>query len=305
MNFNLKDLVDANLMSATSPSSTHQAILNSSTFTILNKWWDSSIALSTFASSFLLVIFICITMYLLKNHYKHINDKNPFVRPAISILCVLAALTIGWIIEMFGRNDNSMQITYFSISISPIMGRWIFECIIHYDFVLSKGLIYICGMHILGTVIGLYISRFIVKVISENYPKLGYTVHNTFLYTPLKTKTHLLKSFVTWFFVGATVPFCGYFVYLKSGTGASYFTPFSATMCALVIIFILMFFTHELGYYDGNLVLAVAIQILNIFSLKNKDSKQIKKNIPVSILFAIGSPILWGAIYGLLFNLNI
>lgn len=284
--------------------STHDVLKNSSTYIILNKWWDTSIALSTFASSFLLVIFICITMFLLKNHYKNINDKNPFVRPAITILCTLVALVIGWIIEMFGRNDSSMQITYFSISISPVMGRWIFECIIHQDFSLSRGLIYICSMHTLGTIIGFIVSRFIVKTISKNYPKLGYTIHSTFLYKPLKTKTHLFKSIVTWFFAGAIVPFCGYFVYLKSNSGTNYFTPFSATMCSLVVIFILMFFTHELGYYDGNLILAVVIQLLNIYPLKNKDSNQIKKNIPISVAFAVGSPILWGSLYGLIFNLN-
>lgn len=291
----------------TSSQSTHEALQQSSTYEIMTKWWDTSIALSAFVSSLLLAVFTSMTLFLLKNHYKELNKKNPFVRPVISALTVIAALTVGWIVEMFGRDDAAMQITYFSISLSPVIGRWAFESMIHPMgwTLVSKGLIYICGMHILGIVIGMYIGKLIIYLIDKRNPQLGYSINSTFLYKPLKTSNHALRNLATWFFIGATVPFCGYLMYIKGTNGVSYFSPLSSTMCALVIIFIMMFFTHEVGYFDGNLAISLYIQFTNIFELKNPNRKQIIKNIPISAAFSLGLPFIFGILYGVLYNTNI
>lgn len=282
---------------------THEALADTSTYEILRTWWDTSIALSTFASSALLAVFTTFTTFFLKNHYKEMNDKNPFVRPFISSLCVLAALCAGWIIEMMSR-DSPTSITYFSISISPVIGRWAFEGTIHNFGEVSKGLIYVSVMHFLGLVVGFIVSNLIIYFIGDKNPQKSYSLNSTFYYKPLNTKSHVAKNASVWLVVGATVPFCGYFVYIMSN-GSPVFNPMTSIVCALVIMFIMMVITHRIGYYDGNMFYSVCVQISNIFVLKNKDKNQIYKNIGISIIFGMGWPLIWGMVYGFLYVNNI
>lgn len=303
MMFDANKSLVANL-AASNQLTTHEALANTSTFEILKTWWDTSIALSTFASSTLLALFTSFTIFFLRNHYKTLNERNPFVRPLISSLCVIAALCAGWIIQMMSRNSPS-SITYFSISISPVIGRWAFEGMIHGFNLVSKGLIYVIGFHFLGLMTGFIIANLIIYFIGDKNPAKDYSLQSTFGTRPLSTKMHFVKNSSVWLIVGATVPFCGYFVYISSSSGNQPFSPLMSVFCALAIMFIMMVLTHRIGYYDGNMLYSVCIQLSNIFILKNKDKKQIYKNIPISITFALGWPFIWGIIYGVLYNNNI
>ncbi|MDE5952999.1 MAG: hypothetical protein K2G48_02655 [Malacoplasma sp.] len=285
------------LNSATSIT-TKEALKNTSTFEVLSTWWDTTIALSTFASSFLMSIFACFGMYFFRNHYKQLNEKFPFLRPFVNCICVIAALSIGWVIEMFGR-DSEIQITYFSISVQPIVGRWAFESFIHGWDITSKGLIYVCLIHILGIVCGMLVSQLIIFKVSKIGKNKEYNIQSTFGFTPLKTNLHFGKSAIVWLITGATIPFTGYLVYVRS-SGSSIFSPFEAILITLSIVFAMMTLTHKVGYYDGNLIFSLCVASTNIFILKN-NKKQFAKNIAITSSLTLAYPFIWGVIYGAVF----
>ena len=278
---------------------TRGALRNTSTFEVLSTWWDTTIALSIFASSFLMSVFACFGMYFFRNHYKQLNEKIPFLRPAVNCICVIAALSIGWVIEMFGR-DSEIQITYFSISIQPIVGRWAFESFIHGWDITSKGLIYVCAIHVLGIVLGMLVSQLIILKASKVGKNKDYNIQTTFGYVPLKTNLHLYKSAIVWLITGATIPFTGYLIYVKSN-GASIFTPFESLLITLSIVFVMMTLTHRIGYYDGNLIFSFCVTFTNIFILKN-NKKQFAINIAITSLLTLWYPFIWGIIYGAIFT---
>lgn len=278
---------------------TKEALRNTSTFEVLSTWWDTTIALSTLASSFLMSVFACFGMYFFKNHYKQLNEKFPFLRPAITCIFVIAALSIGWVIEMFGR-DSEIQITYFSISVQPIIGRWAFESFIHGWNATSKGLIYVCSIHIIGIVSGMLVSQLIIFKTSKTSKNKDYTIQTTFGYVPLKTSLHFTKSAIVWLITGATIPFTGYLVYVRSNN-SSIFSPFEAILITLSIVFVMMTITHKVGYYDGNLIFSLCVASTNIFILKN-NKKQFAINTAITSLLTLGYPLIWGCVYGTIFT---
>lgn len=280
----------------TSATSTKSALENTSTYKILNTWWNTPIAISVLVASMLIAIFASLTMYFFKNHYKNLNAKFPFIRPAISCVCAMAALAVGWLIEMFGRND-SIQLTYFSISIQPLVGRWAFESMIHGWSQSSLGLIYICAMHVLGIILGMTIAQLIVYKASKMGTHKEFNVRVTFGFIPANTQRQLYKSALIWLFTGATIPFTGYLVYVKSN-GTATFTSFTSVIITFSIVFIMMTFTHRVGYYDGNLIFSLWLTFTNVFILKNVPKKQYLINSTISATFALGYPFIWGVIYG-------
>lgn len=292
-------ILSLNDASTTTALTTKEALENTSTFKILATWWDTTIAMSILVASALMAIFSSLIMYFFKNHYKQLNEKFPFLRPAISCICVIAATAVGWLIEMFGRNDN-IQLTYFSISIQPLVGRWAFESIIHSWNEASKGLIYICSMHVLGIIIGMTIAQLIVLKASKMGKNKEYNVRTTFGYVPAKTYPHLYKSALIWLFTGATIPFTGYLIYVRSN-GAATFTSFTSIIITLSIVFIMMCFTHRVGYYDGNLIFSLWLSFTNVVILKNGPKKQFLINSSISASFALFYPFIWGLIYGAVF----
>lgn len=283
----------------TAASTTKDALNHTATYGILSTWWNTPIAISVFVASLVISIFGSFILYFFKNYLQQVNEKFPFIRPLLSCICVIAASAIGWLIEMFGRNDD-IQLTYFSISIQTLVGRWAFEGLVHGWAIASHGLIYICAMHIFGIFFGILISQLIILKATTMSKNKQVNVRSTFGYVPSKTKPHLYKSMIVWLVTGATVPFIGYLVYVRS-SGQPVFSFFTSVLLTLVVIFVMMSLTHRVGYYDENLIFSLWLAFTNIAILKAVPKKQYYINSLISAFFGLGYPIFWGVIYAVIY----
>lgn len=267
------------------------SITESSTFAILNVYWNTIIAVVTFVSSFLLSFLISMSSFILKCFYEKKNKNSPILRPFIIVMSIFLAVVTGWIIENFGLKNETL--TYFTLAISSLIGRITFESVLHNQF-LFKGIFYIAGMNILGIILGTFLSVILIHFYSKTREE--YNIKKTFGYEPLPFKVFIVKELIVWFIVSAIIPFAGYLIFLKN----TFFNPLTIVLMTLAIIFICLVLTQKFGYYNGNIIYSFCLQFINCKIINNPYKKRILHNMPVSVVASFLFPMLWGFVYSLI-----
>lgn len=270
-----------------------------STYNILSTFWNTEIAMCCLFGSLVMAIMMSLTTFVLKKYYPDLVNNSPFIRPIVSVLCLITAISVAWLIQTFSNRDKGEHhgnISYFVLSIASFFGRFVYESVHHHE-VLYKGLFYLIGFNALGNLLGFAMGVSIMYLYDKGHrQEKHFSFKLTYYYKPIKTSVSVIKDIIVWLIFGAIAPFVGYIAVYEN----QYFTPFTSILLILFVVTVTLFATQKFGFYNGNLIYSSCSHLSNVFFFKHEERKTILKNIIISYPITIAFPAMWGAVYAVL-----